>query len=197
MGGMVFLGCAMAVVGGVPCITKCDTLSWFDLPNFAPRSGVSASRNRWCLRALLKAGRVGMDDRWFGNEFQIFEATDDLEVAMVVLRGGTHNDWRREECSRRYILWDERCKIWWLLTNWSTLKVTVAILKLILWRTGTGSQCKSERTSVMWQNRGFCATHSSEQEYSGHTEGESDLKWMCQPGESCSNQVESQLLLQQ
>ena len=29
-----------------------------------------------------------------------------------------------------------------------------------------------------------------EQEYSGHAEGESDLKWMCQPGESCSNQVE-------
>ena len=30
-----------------------------------------------------------MDDRWFGNEFQIFEATDenDLEAAMVVLRG--------------------------------------------------------------------------------------------------------------
>ena len=46
---------------------------------------------------------------------------------MVVLRVGTHND-----------------------------KVTVAILKLILWR--TGSQCKSERTGVMWQNRGFCAT---------------------------------------
>ena len=33
-------------------------------------------------------------------------------------------------------------------------KLTVAILKLILWR--TGSQCKSERTGG--QNRGFCAT---------------------------------------
>ena len=32
-----------------------------------------------------------------------------------------------------------------------TLQVTVAILKLILWR--TGSQCISERTGVMWQNR--------------------------------------------
>ena len=32
-----------------------------------------------------------MEDRWFGNEFQILGATDenDLEVAMVVLRGGT------------------------------------------------------------------------------------------------------------
>ena len=31
-----------------------------------------------------------MEDRWFGNEFQILGATDenDLEVAMVVLRGG-------------------------------------------------------------------------------------------------------------
>ena len=33
-----------------------------------------------------------MEDRWFGNEFQILGATDenDLEAAMVVLRGGTH-----------------------------------------------------------------------------------------------------------
>ena len=31
-----------------------------------------------------------------------------------------------------------------------------------------------------------------EQEYSGHAEGESDLKRMCQPGESCRNQVEEQ-----
>ena len=40
------------------------------------------------MRARLKAGRVGMEDRWFGNAFQIFEATDenDLEAAMVVLR---------------------------------------------------------------------------------------------------------------
>ena len=32
-----------------------------------------------------------MEDRWFGNAFQIFEATDenDLEAAMVGLRGGT------------------------------------------------------------------------------------------------------------
>ena len=35
-----------------------------------------------------------------------------------------------------------------------------------------------------------------EQEYSGHSEGESDLKQMCQPGENCRNQVGSQLLLQ-
>ena len=31
-----------------------------------------------------------------------------------------------------------------------------------------------------------------EQEYSGQAEGEPDLKRMCQPGESCRNQVGSQ-----
>ena len=33
-----------------------------------------------------------MEDKCFGKAFQIFEATDenDLEAAMVVLRGGTH-----------------------------------------------------------------------------------------------------------
>ena len=44
-----------------------------------------------------------MGDGWFGNEFQIFEATDknDLEVAMMVLRGGTHIDKAEEERSAR------------------------------------------------------------------------------------------------
>ena len=60
-----------------------------------------------------------MDDRWLGNEFQIFEATDekDLEAAMVVLRGGNtyRQNWSRAECSCWYIFWDERCKIGWLL----------------------------------------------------------------------------------
>ena len=115
MNGMVFPGCAMPVVNAV----SRSVIHWAGLilPDFAPLSEY-ASRNRWCLRALLKAGRVGMDDRWFGIEFQIFEATDEnnLEVAMVVLRGGTHwQSWRGAECSHRYILWNERCKIGWLL----------------------------------------------------------------------------------
>ena len=44
-----------------------------------------------------------MEDRWFGNEFQILGATDenDLEVAMVVLRGGTHIEKDEEERSAR------------------------------------------------------------------------------------------------
>ena len=44
-----------------------------------------------------------MEDRWFGKEFQILGATDenDLEAAMVVLRGGTHIDKVEEERSAR------------------------------------------------------------------------------------------------
>ena len=55
------------------------------------------------MRALLKAGRVGMEDRWFGKAFQIFEATDenDLEAAMVVLRGGIDIERHEEERSAR------------------------------------------------------------------------------------------------
>ena len=43
-----------------------------------------------------------MEDRWFGNEFQILGATDenDLEVAMVVLRGGTHIEKDEERSAR-------------------------------------------------------------------------------------------------
>ena len=44
-----------------------------------------------------------MEDRWFGKAFQIFEATDenDLEAAVVVLRGGTHIERHVEERSAR------------------------------------------------------------------------------------------------
>ena len=42
-----------------------------------------------------------MEDKWFGNAFQIFEATDenDLEAAMVVLRGGMHIEKEEDERS--------------------------------------------------------------------------------------------------
>ena len=45
-----------------------------------------------------------MDERWFGYAFQMFEATDenDLEIAMVVLRGETHIDRAEEEPSGTY-----------------------------------------------------------------------------------------------
>ena len=47
-----------------------------------------------------------MEDRWFGNEFQILGETgeNDLEVAMVVLRGGTHieEDDAQIQCVSQY-----------------------------------------------------------------------------------------------
>ena len=51
-----------------------------------------------------------MDDRWFGSAFQIPEATDanDLEAAMVVLRGGTHIDKEEEERSARAGTWEKQ-----------------------------------------------------------------------------------------
>ena len=58
--------------------------------------------------------------------------------------------WRRAECLRRDILWDERCKIGWLL-KWEHCESNRSNLKLILWR--TGSQCKSERTDAQaWKS---------------------------------------------
>ena len=33
-----------------------------------------ADNKKWCLRALLRAGRVGMDGRWPGKAFQIYPA---------------------------------------------------------------------------------------------------------------------------
>ena len=44
-----------------------------------------------------------MEERWFGKAFQIFEAADenDLEAAMVVLRGGTQTERHEEERSGR------------------------------------------------------------------------------------------------
>ena len=54
---------------------------------------------------------------------------------------------------------------------------------------------KSERTGIMWQNRGFCATTQEHRVF--WTRLKTDLKQMCQIRRaSCRNQVGSQLLLQ-
>ena len=55
------------------------------------------------FESYSKNGRVGMEDRWFDNAFQIFEATDesDLEAAMLFFRGGTHIEKDEEERSAR------------------------------------------------------------------------------------------------
>ena len=44
-----------------------------------------------------------MDERWHGNLFQVFEATDekDLDLAIAVFCEGMHIDKEEEDCSDR------------------------------------------------------------------------------------------------
>ena len=55
------------------------------------------------LSFFLKAGRVEVDERWHGNLFQRCEATEenDLDLAIVVFREGTHIDKEEEDRSDR------------------------------------------------------------------------------------------------
>ena len=96
---MIFRSGVMAV-GGV--VSQSVIRSDGAMPPGVLLSG-NAHKKIWCLRPLLKAGRVGVDERWFGSEFQIFDATDenDLEVAMKVLRKGTPIDKDEEDRSDR------------------------------------------------------------------------------------------------
>ena len=96
---MVFASDVMAV-GGVVLqrVIRSDGV----MPPDVLLSG-KARKKKWCLRPLLKAGSVGVDERWFGSEFQIFDATDenDLEGAIEVLRKGTPIDKDEEDRSDR------------------------------------------------------------------------------------------------
>ena len=49
-----------------------------------------ASRNRWCLRCLLKTGYVKAEEIWVGSLFQTWHALDekDFEVAIDVFLNG-------------------------------------------------------------------------------------------------------------
>ena len=77
---MIFPSGAMAV-GGI--VSRSVIRSDGKMPPGVLLSG--KVRKKRCLKSLLKAGRVGVDER---SEFQIFGATDenDLEVAMEVLQ---------------------------------------------------------------------------------------------------------------
>ena len=57
--------------------------------------------NRLTNRRRSDGTHLDSDDKWFGSEFHIPEATDenDLEAVMVVLREGTHIDKDDEERS--------------------------------------------------------------------------------------------------
>ena len=110
-----------------------------------------ASRNKWCLRYLLKTGKVKAEEIWVGSLFQTWDAVDekDFEVAIDVFLKGADMVIEEEDRSDRegvYLgrIWARYKGCWWC----STLKAVVAILKLIRWR--TGSQCRPARTGVMW-----------------------------------------------
>ena len=92
---MIFPSGAMAV-GGV--VSRSVIYSDGVMPPGVLLSG-KARKKKGCLRPLLKAGRVGVDKIWFGSDFQIFGATDqnDLEVVMKVLHKGTHMDKDEED----------------------------------------------------------------------------------------------------
>ena len=132
MGGMVFPGCTVAVVGS--CITKCDTLSWFDLARFCTTIRVSeedyvmfnesSSKNRKSSEFQTDVFRL-LNSKCYGAIYW-----NHLEVSILILRGGTpllrktstsgvhalaHPLWMRDD--RQDGCWD-----------WSTLKVTVAIM---------------------------------------------------------------------
>ena len=118
-----------------------------------------ASRNKWCLRCLLKTGNVKAEEILVGSLFQTWDAVDekDFEVAIDVFLNGADmvmEEEDRSDCEGVYLgrICARYKGCWWC----STLKAVVAILKLIRWR--TGSQCRPARTGVMWQSRDLCAT---------------------------------------
>ena len=97
---MIFPSGAMAVGGIVSrSVIRSDGM----MPPGVRPTVRRSTQEKWCLISLLKAGRVGVDERWFGSEFQIFGATDenDLDVAMEVLRKGTLIDKDEEDQSDR------------------------------------------------------------------------------------------------
>ena len=100
------------------CITKCDTLSWFDHTRF--RTTVRVSKQEQVMFESSSKNRKS----WNGWQL-IWQWVPDIWSNRWKWFGGCNGgftwgntdwqSWRRAECSRRYILWDERCKIGWLL----------------------------------------------------------------------------------
>ena len=68
----------------------------------AVKSGY-ASRNRWCLRCLLKTGNVKAEEIWVGSLFQTWHALDekDFEVAIYVFLNGADMVIEEEDRSDR------------------------------------------------------------------------------------------------
>ena len=76
-----------------------------------------ASRNKWCLRCLLKTGKVKAEEIWVGSLFQTWDAVDekDFEVAIDVFLNGAdmvieeeEDVWMRQ-CLKWTNQWDSEC----------------------------------------------------------------------------------------
>ena len=62
-------------------ITKRDVSYGEELPG-------KALKNRWCLSLSLTAGRVEMDERWYGSLFQLYEVIDEnVQEFAIALNG--------------------------------------------------------------------------------------------------------------
>ena len=62
-----------------------------------------ASRNKWCLRCLLKIGNIEAEEIWAGSLFQTLDAVDekDFEVAIDVFLNGADMVMEEEDRSDR------------------------------------------------------------------------------------------------
>ena len=136
-----------------------------------------------------------MDDRWFGNVFQIFEATDanDLEVALVVL----HGEHILTEMKNSRVLAPVHI-VGWQMQEWMAAVIVAPESNHGNFKANSVANRKPipNQKEQVWCGRTEVFVRPLEQEYSGHAEGESELKRRCQPKESCRKQVGSQLLIQ-
>ena len=150
-----------------------------------------STQEKMVLRALLKAGRVGMDERWPGSA--IPNSWRDRRKRSRGCHGGfaqrnTRQGWRGTEWSCRCIAWNECCEVggcW----DCSTLWVMAAILKFILWRTVSASAIQTEQA---WYDPRLLGPQRV-QGYSDQAVGETGLKQMCRREENCNNQAVIQL----
>ena len=111
---------------------------WWKQTRWLVIEPLQAWRKRWYLRSFLKAGRVGTDDRWPGNLFQMLDATEEHDfenIIEVFFLEGTEMVVEAENRSNREGVYLGKISERYC----NTLIAVVAILNSIRWR--TGSQC--------------------------------------------------------
>ena len=71
-----------------------------------------ALEKRWCLSLFLKAGRVGMDERWHGSLFQKVEATDENDLDFAMSTRLHYMNYSRAHVCIIWIIHEHICIIW-------------------------------------------------------------------------------------